>query len=143
MTLRIFKTLWGHQGDLDLAFEECVAFGFDGIEGQAPDTTAGWRDFRQKLDERGLDFIAEVCTAGSYVPRRDATTEEHRQSFAQQVEAALECRPLFITTLAGCDAWSVAQSVEFFGEAHEFARSCGITASFETHRGRSFFNPWT
>lgn len=143
LTLQVFKTLWGHEGDLDLAIEKCVAFGFDGIEGQAPDTNRARHDFRQKLDENGLSFIAEVCTAGSYVPRRDATVEEHRQSFAQQAEAALECRPLFVSSIAGCDAWNVAQSVEFFGAAHEFAGSCGTTASFETHRGRSFFNPWT
>jgi hypothetical protein len=35
------------------------------------------------------------------------------------------------------------QSVDFFGQAMLIADKLGVTASFETHRSRSFFNPWT
>ena len=34
MELKIFKTLWGHQGSLDDAIADCREHGFDGIEGQ-------------------------------------------------------------------------------------------------------------
>ena len=50
---------------------------------------------------------------------------------------------MFLTIIAGCDAWSIAQGVDFFGEAMLIAKKLGVTASFETHRSRSFFNPWT
>ena len=50
--------------------------------------------------------------------------------------------PLFLTVLAGCDAWPISQSVDFFGKAMEFADQLGADASFETHRSRPTFNPW-
>ena len=148
MQLKVFKTTWGfpnwgNEESLDLALGQCVAAGFHGLETPVPETSEARRLLRQKLDARGLDFIGEVCTAGSYVPRRDASLEEHLQSFQMHVENAGEIAPLFVSSMAGCDAWTVAQSVEFFGKAHEIAQSCGVMVSFETHRGRSFFNPWT
>ncbi len=72
----------------------------------------------------------------------EASAERQLEDFSRQAEAALECEPLFLTVLAGCDAWPVAQSVEFFGRALERARELGVTASFETHRSRPTFHPW-
>lgn len=142
MEIQIFKTLWGHQGGLDAAIAACKENEFNGLEGQMPPTATDRQEFRTKLADHGLHCIAEICTAGSYVPRRDATVAEHLESFRHQAEDALECHPLFLTVIAGCDAWSIGQSMEFFGAAMEFADLLGITASFETHRSRSFFNPW-
>ena len=143
MQLRLFKTLWGHDGALDNAIATCQEQALAGIEGQAPLNATTRREFRSKLANAGLDYIAEICTAGSYVPRREATAAEHLASLKHQAEVALECEPLFLTVIAGCDAWSVDQSVEFFGEANAIADEFAVTASFETHRSRSFFNPWT
>jgi sugar phosphate isomerase/epimerase len=142
MELHIFKTLWGHTGGFDAAIAACEGGEFDGIEGPAPAASDERNDFRKKLAHHGLDFIAEICTAGSYVPKRQATVSEHLESLRHQAEAALECNPLFLTVIAGCDAWSLGQSVEFFGAAIAMGEELGITASFETHRSRSFFNPW-
>jgi sugar phosphate isomerase/epimerase len=143
MELQLFKTLWGHAGGLDAAIAACKECGFAGIEGQTPATPAERGEFRAKLAEHGLGYIAEICTAGGYVPNRQATESEHLDSFLRQAEAALECQPLFLTAIAGCDAWSVGQSVDFFGRAMMISDDLGITASFETHRSRSLFNPWT
>jgi hypothetical protein len=55
----------------------------------------------------------------------------------------MDCKPLFLTVIAGCDAWSIGEHVEFFAEAIGIADELGVTASFETHRSRSLFNPWT
>ena len=143
MKLKIFKTLWGHTGSLDDAIAACHKNGFNGIEGQPPASTRKRVEFQKKLAASGLDYIAEICTAGSYVPERQATPAEHLSSLRRQAEAAVTCRPLFLTIIAGCDAWNVAQSVDFFGKAMLIADELGVTASFETHRSRSFFNPWT
>jgi len=143
MELQLFKTLWGHVGDLDAAIAACREDNFDGIEGQAPATAAARNEWKLKLAANGLSYIAEICTAGSYVPKRQASASEHLESLSRQAENAIECNPLFLTIIAGCDAWPVAQSVEFFGEAMVAMNNLGITASFETHRSRSFFNPWT
>src|ERR1700739_4431696 len=117
MELKIFKTLWGHQGSLDDAIADCREHDFDGIDGQAPSDPGERRDFQNRLSDAGLDFIAEICTAGSYVPERQATPEAHLKSLHRQAESALECRPLFLTVIAGCDAWPTAMSIDFFGKA--------------------------
>lgn len=142
MELKIFKTLWGHQGNLDDAIADCHEHDFDGIEGPAPSDPGERREFQNRLSDAGLEFIVEICTAGSYVPERQATLEAHLKSLHRQAESALECHPLFLTVIAGCDAWPTAMSIDFFGKAMDLANELGTTMSFETHRSRSFFNPW-
>jgi len=142
MKLHVFKTLWGHQGSLEQAIQDCHQKGFNGIEGPAPLTTSERRDFKTRLAEARLDYIAEICTAGSYVPDRQASVAEHLDSLGRQAEAALECQPRFLTVIAGCDAWGLGQSVDFFGEAIARGERLGVAISFETHRSRSLFNPW-
>jgi sugar phosphate isomerase/epimerase len=142
MELRLFKTLWGHSGTVDEAIVSARAKGFAGIEGKTPSSSALRRDFCALLEGAGLDYIAEICTAGSYVPDRQGSVKMHLESFRVQAEAALECRPLFLTVIAGCDAWPLTASVEFFSAAMALAGQLGIVVSFETHRSRSLFNPW-
>jgi hypothetical protein len=142
MQLRLFKTLWGHAGSFENAIAGAKAHGYDGIEGQAPADAGARREWRAKLAGAGLGYIAEICTAGGYVPDRRASPAEHLESFRRHAEAALELAPRFLTVIAGCDAWPFAQSAEFFGAALEVAEKLGVTASFETHRSRSMFNPW-
>ena len=72
MNLLLYKTLWGHTGSPAEAIASAKAHGFDGIEGPAPAASAARRDWRQQLADAGLDYIAEICTAGSYVPDRRA-----------------------------------------------------------------------
>jgi hypothetical protein len=143
MELHIYKTLWGHTGSLDEAIAGCHQHEFTGLEGPVPESPAQRKIFRSKLAQAGLEFIAEICTAGSYVPRRQATLAEHLESLRCQIETAWDCNPRFLTVIAGCDAWSVEQSVNFFGEAMALADKPGVPISFETHRSRSLFNPWT
>jgi sugar phosphate isomerase/epimerase len=143
MDLHVFKTLWGHTGTLEQAVADGLEQDFDGLEGPAPAGLADRKKFLTRLSHAGLEFIAEICTAGSYVPDRHATPAEHLQSLRRRAEAALDCQPLFLTVIAGCDAWSVAESVDFFGRALAIGTDLGTILSFETHRSRSFFNPWT
>ena len=142
MQLKLFKTLWGHDGTIDEAIAECLVAGFDGIEWPPPIHADDRRDLRRKVHGAGLEYIAEICTAGSYVPDRQATIDDHLTSFRDGLMLAAECLPTFATVIGGCDAWSVDESAGFFGEAQAIADSLGITVSFETHRGRSTFSPW-
>jgi len=143
MNLYLFKTLWGHRGDIDHAIAGALDHGFDGVEGQVPSGSKDRESFKKKLADARLQFIAEIYTAGNYVPDRQATPGDHLESLRCQMGPALECNPLCLTVIAGCDAWPVAESVEFFGLAMTMAEASGATVSFETHRSRSFFNPWT
>ena len=142
MKLRIYKTLWGFHGDYVRAAEEAAADGYDGIEGPAPEDADERRRFKRALATHDLDYIAEICTAGGYVPNRRATVAEHLASLKQRLAWSRELNPRFVTSLAGCDAWTEAKSIDFFGSAMALAAAFELPISFETHRSRSLFNPW-
>lgn len=142
MKLQFFKTLWGHQGTLDSAVIEAGEAGFAGLEGPAPENNTELQHLNVQLSDSGLSYIAEITTAGTYVPERQASLQQHIDSFAVKLERSLLLKPLFITCLGGCDAWPEDRNIEFFNAAMELADTAGIAVSFETHRGRAFFNPW-
>lgn len=142
MELQLFKTLWGHNGALDEAADLAVAAGFAGLEGNA-DVSQAYRDeLLFALQTRGLLYIQEIVTAGGYVPRRQATVPEHVADVERQLQLGRSLDPQWVTIIGGCDAWTLEQSVRFFGEAQECAARMNIACSFETHRSRSLFNPW-
>jgi sugar phosphate isomerase/epimerase len=142
MKLQTYKTLWGYNGTMESAIKEALAADFNGIEGPAPENLADAQRLKTLLDDSGMSYIAEITTAGSYVPERQASLQDHIDSFATKLEHSLRLDPIFITCLGGCDAWSEDQSIEFFISAMALAKSAGIAVSFETHRSRSLFNPW-
>ena len=143
LELLLFKTLWGHEGTFQKAVDMAIEAGFNGIEGPAPLDDKERIAFKKTLADSNLKYIAEITTAGSYVPDRSASLQEHVESFRLKLDASIELNPLFITSLAGCDAWSETQSIDFFGQAMDYAKENDVVVSFETHRSRSFFNPWT
>lgn len=144
MNLQRFKTLWGHPGSLEQAIEQVHAEGFQGLETPVPQNPHEAEQLGRTLSDHGLLWIQEICTAGSYVPRRDASVEEHLADFEYKIRSAASTgiRPLFVNVMGGCDAWSIDDSVRFFSEAQNIADKLNTPASFETHRGRSFFSPW-
>lgn len=142
MELKIFKTLWGHEGSLDEAISQAVEARFHGIEGQAPVENEHCARFNDALRRSGLQYIAEITTAGSYVPSRHASLQEHLDDFEKKLESSLQLNPIFITCLGGCDAWPEEKSLLFFEKAIRLAESANISICFETHRSRSLFNPW-
>ncbi|MEJ2590967.1 MAG: TIM barrel protein [Candidatus Thiodiazotropha sp.] len=142
MELKLFRTLWGYQGEPAAAVAESAAAGFDGIEGQAPLDPAQRVALGEALATHGLDYIAEITTAGSYVPERHATLETHLATLARGLAASRELQPLKVNCIGGCDAWSESQSRRFFLQAMELADKQGLAIAFETHRSRSLFNPW-
>lgn len=142
MQLRLFKTLWGHDGTVEDAARLAVEAGFDGLEGPVPADTRARERLAHALIDADLAFICEICTAGSYVPRRQATPAEHLADLEAAILRAQPLAPQFCNVIAGCDAWPLDQQVDFFGRADQIAARHGVTCSFETHRSRSFFNPW-
>lgn len=142
MELKLFKTLWGHDGPLDAAADQALEAGFAGLEGNADVPQARREELRITLQTRRLEYIQEIVTAGDYVPRRQATVEEHVADVERQLRLGQALEPVWVSIIGGCDAWSLEQSVRFFGEAQEVAERMNIACSFETHRSRSLFNPW-
>lgn len=140
MQLQLFKTLWGHTGTLADAADQAVAAGCIGLEGNADSLPHD--ELHLALQSRGLRYIQEIVTAGNYVPRRHDTVEQHIADVERQLQLGQSLQPQQVTIIGGCDAWSLEQSVRFFGESQEIAARMDITCSFETHRSRSLFNPW-
>lgn len=143
MKLKLFKTLWGHTGPLALAADQTVEAGFVGLEGNADVSPQRRDELLQALQTRQLEYIQEIVTAGGYVPRRQATVAEHIADVERQLKMGQPLAPQWVTIIGGCDAWSLEQSLHFFGESQEIAARMGIACSFEMHRSRSLFNPWT
>lgn len=142
MQLHLFKTLWGHSGPLREAADQAVAAGFVGLEGNADVSQNHRNELQSALQTSGLHYIQEVVTAGGYVPRRHATVDEHIADVERQLQLGRPLDPHWVTIIGGCDAWTLEQSVRFFGKAQEIAARMNIACSFETHRSRSLFNPW-
>jgi hypothetical protein len=142
MRFELFKTFWGFAGGPREAEPLVRQAGFDGIEAPVPPDEAGRERFAAALAELQLDFIAEITTAGSYVPDRSATPRDHLADLEAKIVWARPLKPRFFNVMAGCDAWPAALQVDFFARAVEIAEKHGVVCSFETHRGRSFFNPW-
>jgi hypothetical protein len=142
MRLQLFRSLWTNGLDLGAALADCEDGTFDGVEGPVPAEPGARRAFSAGLRAAGVPFIAEITTGGGYVPGTKDSAR-HLADFRGKAEEALACSPRFLTVLGGCDAWPPALSVEFFGGALGIAAELGVVASFETHRSRATFNPWS
>lgn len=142
MDIRFYRTFWGARSSYIEFADEARADGYDGLEAPVPLEKSRQADLRAALDEHGFDLIAEICTAGSYVPERRATPAQHRDDFQRKLEAIHQVQARQINCMAGCDAWPLAQSIDFFGELIALAKQAGIPISFETHRSRTLFTPW-
>jgi sugar phosphate isomerase/epimerase len=142
MQLELFKTFWGFAGGPRDAAPLVRTAGFDGIEAPVPPGGTEREAFALAIAEEQLGFIAEITTAGSYVPDRNATPADHLRDFEEKIIWGKPLKPRFFNVMAGCDAWDAKTQIDFFGKAVEIAAKHDVTCSFETHRGRSFFNPW-
>jgi hypothetical protein len=142
MQLALFKTLWGHHGTPEAGALLAAEAGFQGIEAPIPPEKSGRVALERALADHGLQFICEICTTGSYVPDRQASPAMHLADLERKIGEGMPLAPRFFNVMGGCDAWPLDAQVEFFGRASEIAVRLGVLCSFETHRGRSFFNPW-
>jgi len=135
--------MWGFNGSsVDEAVNQLVTAGMQGLEGAAPENKIEQAYWSELFESKDIPYIAEITTAGSYVPDRHATLQQHLDSLERKLQHSAALDPLFVTCLGGCDAWPEVQSIEFFQRAIELAEKYSLTISFETHRSRSLFNPW-
>jgi hypothetical protein len=140
MKLALFKTLWGHDGDLPSAIGRALEAGFTGIEGPVP---ADSGNFFGQLD--GTPWIAEVTTCtppGEYLPLPHHGVDAHLASLEEGILRSLPGGPLFITTMAGSDAWGLDDCLRFHEGVLGLQERHGVVVSVETHRGRPTYNPW-
>ena len=142
MQLKLFKTLWGFEGSYESAALLAFEAGFQGLECRAPREKEDRAKLAAALARYELDYIAEICSCGSYVPERWATPAEHLRDIETKAALAREFKPRLCNVICGCDAWDEATQLDFFSQALEIGARQNLALSFETHRSRSLFNPW-
>ncbi len=142
MKLACYFTLWGWKGSAQDAVIYAHSQGFDGIEGPCPAGEKEKHLFADALSNCGMKYIQEIATTGTYVPDRSLSLDDHINYFEQALRSANILDSQFITCLGGCDAWDLSDSIVFFQETRAIATGLGKDLCFETHRGRSLFNPW-
>lgn len=145
MKLDLFKTLWGHLGDLESAIWLCREADYQGLEGPAPGDAGERSRFFELMAEAGLKWIAEISTCtrpGVYVPLPGRSVEDHLESLEAGVVRSLDGKPCFINAMAGYDGWSSTEAIRFFEGVVRLQDEYGIIISVETHRGRPTYNPW-
>lgn len=150
MQLKMLRSLWGAPKSIEDAVRQTVEAGFDGIEGPPPRDPYERLHFRELLRRHDLVYVAEITTGLADTPTNDwwvpeayATPNDHLRDLRIGALRAAELDPLFITTMCGYDAWSWSQNQDFFGRAIDLQNEVGLPISFETHRCRSTYNPWT
>lgn len=141
MDLKIFKTLWGHNGSFADAADQVIEAGFQGIEGAIPSAPEPRAEFLEALRSRKLLYIAEISTTGFAVPTPGSTVADHLSAFERILENSLEAEPIFFSSMAGSDLWEFSDSVDFLTKAWEIAQKYKVRVGFETHRSRSLFHP--
>lgn len=145
MKLKLYKTLWGHDGLLADAIALVNEAGFQGIEAPAPLDPSEREAFFSAISDADLEWIAEIstCTApGMFVPTYGHSVEDHLKSLDEGVLRSLEGKPRFINTMAGYDAWSASDALRFHQGVVDLQERHAIIISVETHRGRSTYSPW-
>lgn len=143
MELRCFRHLWGYADGTVTAVLPDVAAAIDAVA--ASDLYQGIEflpalqpypaDLRERLDARGLDFIALVWTRGE-------TAREHIDDLERQIGAIAPQRPHLVNCQAGIDRFSDDEARWFLAKANRIAAAHDVPIAHETHRGRILNTPW-
>ena len=127
------RATWG----IDLPFEKQLdmikADGYAAVE-----MGGGYPDAGKTIDacaSRGLQMILMVFTRGY-------TVEEHLKALREDTAKLAAYKPRHITVHSGADFFSHADAIRFYKEVAKYEKDFPIPLAHETHRGKTFFNPW-
>lgn len=140
MKLKLVRHLWGV--DLTRALDSYLPrwqeVGYEALEVPLRGLT-DQPAFFKFLKSTGLGWVPQVF---SNDPEPGGSVEQHIESLRKQLEACMEHGPLFFNAHSGSDAWSQSQAEDFYGRVLELEKEIGVPISHETHRQRTFGNPW-
>lgn len=135
MELILARHLWGVSTPYSQAFQQFKQEGYSSIEASLIYLAEPKETFFALLQELDLQWIPMIFTHGK-------TVKEHLESFTQQIEEVAGHKPLLINAHSGRDAFTQHEAFQFYGEALKIEKDFGVPISHETHRGRTFYNPW-
>jgi len=73
---------------------------------------------------------------------KDDSVNEHVFAYREQLEKAIQLRPVRINCHGGTDRWTIDEAVKFYTEAVKINKEFGVRVGFETHRGYPTHSPW-
>jgi hypothetical protein len=133
--IKLIRHLWGVDESWSSTFTGFKVKGYMGIETPPPEP-ARRDEFKRLLADHGFDYIGMAFTGG-------ANVSEHFDSMRRQIDENLSLRARQVTIHSGSDSWDRATADDFYARVVDFEKTCPIPIGHETHRGRTFFNPWT
>ncbi len=135
MELRLIRHLWGVTDAWEACFPKFRAAGYAGIETPVPAADQRGR-FTRLLAEHGLEYVPMIFSRGD-------TPAENVESLRGQLDEALAFSPRVINCHSGKDSWSDDDSIRFYEQVIRLEEQTGAAVAHETHRKRTFFNPWS
>jgi sugar phosphate isomerase/epimerase len=147
MELVLLKSLWGMDGPREDSLRRIAESGYQGVEAPLPPKEER-KAFKGLLRELGLSYIPLIFTAAptetgsSEGSPQNAPGAAHAESFAAQLQEAVELDPLLVISHTGKDSLPRDEQRRLFEAALETERRIGVPVGHETHRGRVLFTPW-
>jgi len=161
--LKLLHSLWGKlnnattggKNTLEECFQQVRNVNFNGVE--LPIGVAMEEGKSRFQAERGnLDFLAMIFTDGACTPYNRGfknftnsnpdyylPVDKHITIFKEQVEECLKWNVFKINCHGGNDYWNVKDADKFFNAVLPWIDQVPVPITFETHRGRWLYSPWS
>jgi sugar phosphate isomerase/epimerase len=136
MELRLIRHLWGVEEDPVSQLDHWEKVGYRGLE--IPIVMMN-KAALEAAQARQWHIVTQIFSDGWNYSHDVAT---HVASFQQQLEESLALGADTINCHGGEDGFSDQQAQDFFGQCLEIINKHQANVVWETHRGRSMFNPW-
>jgi sugar phosphate isomerase/epimerase len=146
LELVLLQSLWGFEGHLATAIARARRHGFDGLEANLLHPALAQQSPAQLAEQLAMadqQLVLELVTGGDYVPELTRGPQQHLDELEQLLERARALQPLKVTVITGSDSWPWDQQQSFWQRALKLTAASALALSFETHRSRSFANPWS
>ena len=151
--LRLFRQVWGCElFSLEPAvlFPELRRLGYHGLEASINDIqrlSHGRPDeLLALLRKHQLELICIAYTRwNDYKEWDQKSVDEQLRQYEEQLTTIRQWQPVAVNVHAGDDTWTMKEHFAFFEQAFALQQrvlaGSSITASYETHRGRSLSTP--
>jgi hypothetical protein len=141
MVLSLVRHLWGV--DLSSGYQNHLAawrkVGYTALEA-SPRTVPDTQELYRVLRGEGFHWIPQVFS--NLFGGGGGSVSFHLTSLREQIAECLAGSPLFFNAQSGSDTWTLDEAEEFYLRVAEIEAEMDINISHETHRSRSFGNPW-
>lgn len=131
-SLLILATKWGFQRDFDAFCAKAKADGYDGIEVWLPKDVQQQKALFAAVEKYDLKYGLLAGAGGN-------DFKKHLEAFKQNVQAAVDTKPLFVNCHSGKDYFSFNDNRQFIEFTLGLEKKSGVPIYHETHRAKILF----